>query len=82
MFQQLNETKKMVRLTWIEPVAFLFNLLKSLSLFFILDSARHPFVYFYCQDDDLVLLDRSIILLGTFICILMILVQGIYQTIY
>ena len=31
---------------WDEPIVLLFNSLKSLSLFFLIDSARHPFVYF------------------------------------
>jgi len=31
---------------WDESVVWLFNPLKSLSLFLLLDSTRHPFVYF------------------------------------
>ena len=38
---------EMVGLTGIEPVVWLCNPLKSLSLFFLLDSTRHPFVYFF-----------------------------------
>ena len=49
----------MVGLTGIEPVVWICNPLKSLSLFLLLDSARQLFVYFYSQDDNLVLLDKS-----------------------
>ena len=72
----------MVRLTGIESVIWLCISLKSLGLFFVQDSTRHPFVYFTVNIIIWIYKTGQISSQDTFICILMILIQGIGQTIY